>query len=127
MVKTNREIWIELNEDRYECPACGFRTPNLAHFRRHLASDKHWLMTEFREECPRDLKIVVASFLPFVKLTNLGQLGLDAVTCAVGPPIVWLTHPRRIIQKVDPAGPLARGAYLGGRSGRNLRSLAFVL
>ena len=36
MVKTSRELWIELNEDRYECPECGFRTPNLAHFRRHL-------------------------------------------------------------------------------------------
>ena len=70
-MKTNREIWIELNEDRYECPACGFRTPNLAHFRRHLASDKHWLMTEFREECPRDLKIVVASFLPFGHVVGL--------------------------------------------------------
>ena len=126
MVKTAREVWIALNEDRYECPDCGFRSPNLAHFTRHLRSDKHWLMTEFRTQCPRDLKIVVASFLPFMKLTNLGQLGFDAVSMAVGPPIVWLEK-RRIIQRVGLAGLPARTVYLGGRSGRNLRSLAFVL
>ena len=126
-MKTSREIWIALNENRYECPVCKFRTPNLAHFRRHLNSDKHWLMTVFAPECPRDLKILVASFLPFVKLTHLGQLGLDAVAMAVGPPIIWLSRTDRIIQRVGPGGLPARTVYLGGHSRRNLRSLAFVL
>ena len=126
MVKTARQIWIALNEDRYECPVCGFKTPNLAHFRRHLASDKHFLMTDFRDNCPRDLKVLVASFLPFMKLTHLGQLGLDAVCMAVGPPIVWLDQ-RRIIQRVDPEGLPVRTVYLGGHRDGNLRSLAYVL
>ena len=127
MVKTSRQVWLELNNDRYECSVCGFTSPNLSHFKRHLKSDKHWLMTQFRMECPRDLKVMVASFLPFVKLTDLGQLGLDAVTMAIGPPIVWLDKPRRVIQRVDPVGLPARTVYLGGHSRRNLRSLAFVL
>ena len=126
MVKSAREMWIDLNQDRYKCEACDFRTPNLAHWCRHENSDKHFLMTTFRDEAPRDVKMLVASFLPFVKLTELGQLGLDAVNMVVGTPIIWLST-RRLIQRVAPGGLPARTVYLGGHSGRNLRSLAYVL
>ena len=126
MVKPAREMWIELNHDRYRCDCCGFRSPNLTHYLRHAGSDKHFLMTTFRDEAPRDIKIMVASWLPFVKLTELGQVGLDAVNMVVGTPIIWLSR-RRIIQRVGPGGPPARTVYLGGHSARNLRSLAYVL
>jgi hypothetical protein len=119
-------MWVDLNHDRYKCEACNFRTPNLAHWCRHDDSVKHFLMTTFRDEAPRDIKILVASWLPFVKLTELGQVGLDAVNMVVGSPIIWLSR-RRIIQRVGPGGLPARTVYLGGHSGRNLRSLAYVL
>ena len=118
-------MWIDLNHDRYRCDACDFRTPNLAHWCRHDNSDKHFLMTTFRDEAPRDIKLLVASFLPFVKLTELGQLGLDAVQMVLGPPIIWLNN--RVIQRVGPGGLPVRTVYLGGHSARNLRSLAYVL
>ena len=125
MVKSAQEMWHDLNFDKYTCPECGFRSPNHAHWYRHVRSDKHFLLGDFAVNAPRDIKVLVASFLPFVKLTRLGQLGLDAVTMAVGRRVQWMNQ--RIIRLGDPANPPFRTVFLGGHSEHNLRSLAFVL
>jgi hypothetical protein len=125
MVKSAQELWLQLNSDRYRCDECGFVSPNHAHWYRHVRSDKHFLLSVFAEEAPRDIKLLVASFLPFVKLTSLGRLGLQAVNLAVGPRVRWIT--RNVIQVGDPEDPPFRTVYLGVHSGNNLRSLAYVL
>ena len=125
MVKSAQELWLDLNQGKYKCPECGYQSPNHAHWYRHVRSDKHFLIGHFAVLAPRDIKVLVASFLPFMKLTNLGKLGLDAVNMCVGRRVKWLN--RRVIQAGAPGDPPFRTVYLGGHSARNLRSLAYVL
>ena len=68
-----RKYWTELNSKKYSCPTCGFNTFNKTHFTRHVQSNKYFLITEFAEDCPRDLKILVASFLPVYIIFNLPE------------------------------------------------------
>ena len=125
MVRTATELWLELNAKKYVCSACGFTTANRAHFKRHFQTTKHFLMTDFRQGVPRDIRVLVASFLPFTLLTRLGQVGLDAVNMAVGRRVRWLNH--RVIRGGDLANPPVRTVYLGVQRDGMLRSLAFVL
>ena len=64
-------MWRRLNNERYVCSTCKYKTYNLAHYKRHIESSKHFLLTDLRFECPRDLKILIASFLPIYKIHKL--------------------------------------------------------
>ena len=131
MVKPAAQLWWDLNRQKYKCEVCDFCTANKTHWERHKASLKHFLLAELRPQCPRDCKIVIASFLPFTQLTKLGQLGLDAVQYAVKDRIQWYEHNQ--IYLVDkftltaPEDPPSRTVYLGVRRGHNLQSLTFVI
>ena len=131
MVKPAAQLWWDLNRQKYKCEACDFCTANRTHWDRHKASLKHFLLAELRLQCPRDCKIVIASFLPFTQLTKLGQLGLDAVQYAVKDRIQWYEHNQ--IYLVDkftltaPEDPPSRTVYVGVRRGHTLQSLTFVV
>ena len=130
MVKTASQLWLDLNREKYTCAKCGFRTANKTHWERHCRSARHFFHTEIQPKCPRDCKIVIASFLPFTKLTQLGQLGLDAVQYATQAQIEWYDHRQiHLIRKFRavPVDPRARTVFLGVRRGRNLQSLTFVI
>ena len=130
MVKPASQLWLDLNREKYSCKACGFTTANKAHYDRHVKSLKHFLLAEFAKECPRDCKIVVASFLPFTVLTKLGRLGIAAVEYAVRDTITWYDHRQIYLKKrvrVVLASPRARTVYVGVRRGHSLQSLAFEI
>ena len=131
MVKSAAEMWWDLNRTKYKCTACDFCTANRTHWKRHKASLKHFLLAELRPQCPRDCKIVIASFLPFPLLTKLGQLGLDAVQYAVKDQIHWYEHNQIYLMNkftlMDPEDPPSRTVYVGVRRGHNLQSLTFVV
>ena len=80
-----REMWQRLNRDRYVCSTCHFKTYNLAHYRRHIQSSKHFLLTDLRHECPSDLKIIIASYLPVYKIYKLKGIGECALRLAWPP------------------------------------------
>ena len=105
MVKPDAHVlWQELNARRYVCKKCRFRSSNHAHYDRHWDSSKHFLLNEFREECPNDLKILIASFLPFSKLVTLGRNGVLAVNLAWPRPRRWnhlqIQRLHRVVQTV---------------------------
>ena len=79
MVMTASRIWRLENAARFQCPICNYKTHNKTIFRRHLDSTRHFLLTEFAHQAPRDIKMLVASFLPFDKIVHLGQLAVDAL------------------------------------------------
>ena len=67
-------------------------------------------MTTFREECPRDLKILIGSYLPLGKLIRLPNIGRAAVSLA------WRRHPRwsrheRCVLPYLRFGPRAKQPY----------------
>ena len=66
-----RELWLQLNEKKFECPACAYCTCNGAHWTRHVQSTKHFLLYEFGCFAPMDIKVVVASFLPLPTIVAL--------------------------------------------------------
>ena len=132
MVKTAAEMWWDLNRQKYKCEACDFCTANRTHWERHKASLKHFLLAELRPNCPRDCKIVIASFLPFTQLTKLGQIGIDAVQYALTDRIKWYNHNQIYLVnkkyfKVVPGDPPSQTVYLGVRRGHTLQSLTFVV
>ena len=132
MVKPAAELWWDLNRTKYQCKVCGYTTANKTHWERHKASLKHFLLTELRSKCPRDCKIVIASFLPFTHLTKLGRIGIDAVKYAVKPTIKWYDHRQIYLCMKNkftrvPEGLPAQTVYLGVRRGHTLQSLAFVV
>ena len=131
MVKPAPQLWLELNRTKYQCKACGYTTANKTHWERHKTSLKHFLLAELSPRCPRDCKIVIASFLPFTHLTKLGRIGIDAVKYAVKPTIKWYDHRQIYMYKKftvrAPEDPPSRTVFLGVRRGHNLRSLAFAV
>lgn len=77
-MKPAHVLWQQLNHSKYQCSTCNFRSFNLAHYVRHIDSSKHFLLTEFADECPIDLKILIASFLPIYKLFRIpGRVGVQ--------------------------------------------------
>jgi hypothetical protein len=133
MDKRADTLWRLLNASRYECKICRFKSFNKAHWRRHFDSDKHFLLTTFRDECPRDLKIMVASFLPLRKLIRLEHVGRLALTHAWQRPLRYRYLPRMVLPHLFCGRPqlvgdlpvrTAGGVILGAYSGRNL---AYVL
>ena len=98
LTKPAHILWQELNRNRYECPVCNFRSFNAAHYVRHLDSSKHFLLTTIADECPNDLKILIASFLPIYKLFRLpGRNGRLALKLAWKRPSQFRHHPRMVL------------------------------
>ena len=118
MVKTARELWLQLNENKFECTACNYSGHNGAHWKRHIESTKHFLLHDFGLFAPMDVKVVVASFLPLGTIVTLDDK------------IAWATlkrlYPTREIFKPS-TNLLSRSAFLGGRKSRNSQTQAFVL
>ena len=79
MVMLANKIWQLENAARYCCPICNYKTHNKTLYRRHLDSTRHFLMTTFAYQAPRDVKMLVASFLPFDRIYLLEQLAVDAL------------------------------------------------
>jgi len=79
MVMTPEKMWIMVNRNRYRCTTCGYNTYNANNYLRHCNSAKHWLLNEFAQQCPTDLKILIGSFLPLKALMYCGRLGLKAM------------------------------------------------
>ena len=77
MVMKASLIWRLENRSRYHCKCCNYKSHNRAIFTRHENTTSHWLMSEFAK-APRDIKMLVASFLPFSKINRCGQLAIDA-------------------------------------------------
>ena len=77
MVMKASLIWRRENRSKYYCKCCNYRSHNRAIYTRHENTMSHWLKCEFAK-APRDIKMLVASFLPFSKITRCGQLAIDA-------------------------------------------------
>ena len=91
-------LWQEMNRNKYVCQECKFRSFNAAHYMRHLKSSKHFLLTEFARDCPTDLKILIASFLPVYKLFRLpGRIGRSALRLVWQRPYQFRFHPRVVL------------------------------
>ena len=121
-MKPAHELWQELNKSKYVCETCKFRSFNRAHFTRHYVSNKHFLLTEFAKDCPRDLKILIASFLPVYKIFRIPD---PVGRCALK--LVWRRHEsyrhcRRAVLPYLTFGPLVyeRAASLLARSAFDL-------
>lgn len=71
------DIWRLENRRKYYCPCCNYYSHNRAIFSRHENTISHWLCKEFAS-APRDIKMLVAGFLPFSKINRCGQLAIDA-------------------------------------------------
>ena len=118
MVKSAPELWNEMNASKYHCKKCDYCTPNRAHMDRHKESVKHFLMAEFTDDCPNDMKVVVASFLPLRQLVSLGDNGMKALA---------YDKPRLRWRVISSEGPHARTVFLGDRRVHTPQTLAFVV
>ena len=79
MVMSADEMWKLVNHKKYQCETCCYCTHNKNHFTRHCNSTRHWLLCDFAKTCPKDLKILIGSFLPMHHLTFCGHNGLLAM------------------------------------------------
>lgn len=96
-MKPAHELWQELNRNKYKCKICNFRSFNKNHYVRHIDSSKHFLLTEFKSECPRELRILIASFLPLYKLIRLKSIGPYALRLAWRRPAQYVHHQRVVL------------------------------
>jgi hypothetical protein len=96
-MKCAHVLWKELNASRYNCEVCRFRSFNKAHYARHVHCDKHFLLTHFRWNAPRDIKILVASFLPLYKIIRLRRVGPCALRLAWKRPFRYSNFPRVLL------------------------------
>ena len=84
-----RKIWALENRKRYVCKSCGYQTHNRCLFVRHKLTLKHWLLDVFSKQAPRDIKVMVASFLPYYKIKYCGKLARDAFNMKLPPNSMW--------------------------------------
>ena len=84
-----RQIWALENRKRYVCKHCSYRTHNRAIFERHKGTTKHWLRAEFAVEAPRDIRVLVASFLPYYKIRKCGRIAADAFNMKIPKDSIW--------------------------------------
>ena len=98
MVMCAHLIWKLANKQRYHCKCCDYFTHNKALFTRHSATITHWLHDVFAQ-APRDIKIIVASFLPYRKIRKCGKVVIDAFNYMLPNHSVWK------IKSMDPANP----------------------
>ena len=115
-----RMIWKLENRKRYECKTCGYHTHNKSHMRRHLESKSHFLLHDFGRFAPRDICLVVASFLDFHDIHKLGQLCADALNYRRPEGCVW-----RFTRQWVPGGPLSRIFVSGVHRVHKRRTLVF--
>ena len=115
-----RTIWKLENRKRYECKTCKYHTHNKSHMRRHLESKSHFLLHDFGRFAPRDICLVVASFLDFRDIHKLGQLCADALNYRRPEGCVW-----RFTRVEGPGDPLARICVAEARPVRRRRTLVF--
>ena len=94
-----RTIWENENKRKYFCASCQYATYNKALFRRHNNTLSHWLNHVFAKTAPRDIKIVVASFLPYWKIKYCGKLTAHAYNYALPKGSRWK------IKSMVPASP----------------------
>ena len=93
MVKPEaRILWKLVNYSKHKCCTCKFRSYNKAHYDRHMQSTKHFLLVTFAEECPNDLKIIVASFLHIRQIFILGENGVHALNLVWPRLYRWSRH-----------------------------------
>ena len=83
------KIWRLENAARYQCPICDYKTHNKALFRRHLDSTRHFLLSEFAHQAPRDVKMLVATFLPFYRIYMCGPVAVDALNYETPDWVTW--------------------------------------
>ena len=81
-------MWKLTNKKRHVCETCGYQTHNLALFKRHINSNRHFLMTYIRT-APFDIKCVIASFLRADKVWRLGKVGEAAMRINY-PVVKWM-------------------------------------
>ena len=112
-MKPAHVLWQELNRNKWKCPICKFRSFNKAHYDRHLISSKHFLLTEFATQCPRDLKILIASFLPVYKIFRLPEWISRAALRIVWKRADQYRHCRRVVLPYLTLGPKAYSPIVG--------------
>ena len=83
MVMCARLIWKHENSKRFECTTCGFCSHNKSHYRRHTQSTGHFLKTVIGN-APRDIKVVIASFLSYRTIYSLGNIAAAALNYRFG-------------------------------------------
>ena len=83
MVMCARLIWRRENNKRFTCATCGFCTHNKSHHHRHLQSTSHFLKTVVGD-APRDIKVVIASFLCYRTIHTLGSIAAAALNYRFG-------------------------------------------
>ena len=115
-----RKIWKLENKRRHECKTCGYSTHNKSHMKRHLESTTHFLLHEYAPNAPRDINLVVASFLEFHEIQLLGKLCADALNYRRPEGCVW-----RFTQLSGPGGPLSRIFVSGVHRVHKRRTLVF--
>ena len=120
MVMGAAKMWMLANGSRYECKVCDYKSHNKSIYCRHVNTLSHWLCSDFAQYAPRDIKIVVASFLPLRKLDLCGKIRVMAFNYNLP-----LGHPWRM-KVMAPVNPLAR--TVGGGDGiiRRKQTLVFV-
>ena len=96
-MKPAHVLWQQLNHTRFSCAVCEFKSFNRAHYARHTESDKHFLLTEFRSYVPRDIRILIASFLPIYKIIRLKCIGYDALKLAWPRDAQFSHRPRMLL------------------------------
>lgn len=128
MVKANsrevRQLWYDLNVNKFKCPICNIRCARKNVWLRHCDTQKHFLLTTFRNQCPRDLKILTASFLPLASILELGSVGLLALDTNMRHNF---TYNKRKSIVISSEGPHARTAYVRGRTADTWRILPLVI
>ena len=115
-----RKIWRLENKRRHECKTCGYSTHNKSHMKRHLESTNHFLLHEYAPNAPRDINLVVASFLDFHEIYFLGKLCADALNYRRPEGCVW-----RFTQRWAPGDPLSRIFVSGVHRVHKRRTLVF--
>ena len=83
MVMSARKIWRRENSNRYTCAQCGFCSHNKSHYHRHTQSISHFLVTVVGN-APRDVKVVIASFLNYRTIYTLGDIAAAALNYRFG-------------------------------------------
>ena len=115
------KIWRFENAFRFTCPICDYNTHNKTLFRRHQDSTRHFLLTEFAYQAPREIKMLVATFLPFDRIYLLGKIAVDALNFKRPKWASWF------FTGVDPANLLSQTASVRVRLKHTKRNQASVL
>ena len=115
-----RLIWRHENKNKHHCPYCDYSSYNKTIYCRHKGTIKHWLHAVFAQQAPRDIKIVVASFLPFHKIRYLGKMTIDALNYGIPDGSMWK------VKAMDPGDPHAQNDVVKVHLTHNSRTQVFA-